>query len=213
MNKAIAPLILTGVLLTACSGGSGDNPTPDAVTPLPPLGAANTEVPSVDIPTETPTASASQAPSSSVSPAPGPSLVLQPDGLAAVGSSAKLLFGEADQQTVRTALSGALSGDVTSQQVQCAQGERSQIVVDGFQTLFDPSDSFVGWTETGSPEREITTANGIGLRSTRDDLSRAYTTVTFDGDIFQVADDGLSGTLDNLQQVKTLSAGETCTTQ
>lgn len=212
MKKAIAPLLLSGLLLAACSGGSVDDPTPDAVTPLPSLGAPNDEVPAITIPTETPSASASQS-LESTSPAPAPILVLQPDGLTAVGSSAPLLFGEADQQTVRTALTSTLSGDVTSVQVQCAQGERSQIVVDGFETLFDPAGSFVGWTETGSAEREITTANGIGLRSTRDDVLRAYTNVTVDGDAFKVGDGGLSGTLDNLQQVQVLSAGQTCATR
>ncbi len=208
MNKTIAPLLLTGLLLTACSGGSVDNPTPDAVLPLPPPGAANTDVPSVDVPTETPSTSASASAAGSVSPAPAAVLTLEPDGLSAAGAA--LRFGKDDQQTVRTALTEALSGAVMSQQVQCAQGERSQLVVDGFQTLFDPSGTFVGWTETGSAEREVTTEAGIGLRSTRDDIGRAFTTVTFDGDTFQVSDNGLSGTLDNLQQVKTLSAGETC---
>ena len=207
MNKAIAPLVLSGVLLTACGGGNVDNPTPDEIFPTPAPGAANTGVPAITIPTD------SLNPSGSVSPAPEAILVLQPDGLSAAGSSAMLVFGEAHQQTVRTVLTDTLTGEVVSQQVQCAQGERSQIVVDGFQTLFDPSGTFVGYTETGSAEREITTANGIGLRSTRDDIQRAYTTVTFEGDGFEVSDDGLSGTLDNLSQVETLSAGETCAQQ
>ncbi len=211
MKKAVAPLLLTGVLLSACSGGNVGDPIRDAVTPRP--GEANTGVPAVDVPSATPTPSATPSALPSVSPAPAPILVLQPDGLSAAGSSVTLVFGKADQQTVRTVLTGTITGSVTSEQAQCPQGERSRIVVDGFSTLFDPSGTFVGWTERGSAERDVTTATGIGLRSTRDDLLRAYASVTFDGGAFKIGDGGLSGTLDKLQQIQVLSAGETCSTQ
>ncbi len=99
-------------------------------------------------------------------------VVLRADGLE-VGADAtaqRLQLARTPQDEVTKALQDALgTPGQASDLPDCGQGPRSAVRFEGLSVLFD-GDTFVGWTDEGSPERNSTTPEGLGIQSSLADL-------------------------------------------
>jgi len=170
-------------------------------------------------------AASAAAPSSPAAAAPTstsavhPVMVLEPDGLGFLVGDASirhLRFGEADATAVTSALTAALGGPLTVDNLpECGQGPRKGLRRAGFSALLDGT-KFVGWTDQGAAGRHLTTVNGIGIGSTLGQVTAAMTGVTTSNDSLRpefISAGGFGGTLTGLatgSTVKLTYAGETC---
>jgi hypothetical protein len=171
--------------------------------------------------TQAPPASSSTLPASPTAAVAEPlEVVLRADGLeVGVGPTAqRLTFGTTPADDVTTALQEALGGAGEAADLpDCGQGPRSAVKVEGLSVLFDGA-RFVGWTDEGSPERNSTTPEGLGIQSTLADLRSVLPDLQVDTTTLGVewaapGDGGLSGLLEGTaatSRVTQLSAGETC---
>jgi hypothetical protein len=141
------------------------------------------------VPAERPTAPATAPPSTSASDRPiveasaqlgpeperttdptAPTVVLQSDGLGLLGptgSNRMQLFGEADPQVLRDALTRAIGPGTPSDQPDCGPAVTS-VSYGGFQVLFDGG-RFVGWY-LADPGPDFDTVLGLGTGSTLAEL-------------------------------------------
>ena len=204
-RAAVAGLLVAG-LVTGCSGGAGgggsaSDPAQAGTAPLP---VRTTEV----------TPSASSSPSAEVPPV----LVLEGGGLGLLGedgSVAPLPFGTTPAEVVRLAVEDAVGPLTAVPLPDCAQGPRTALAAEGFQVLLD-ADTFAGWADNGAADRVLTTAEGLGLGSTLEEVQSAVPEVQVvpgptGGSWTTPA--GLSGTLsgtDPAAQVTAVWAGQTC---
>jgi hypothetical protein len=232
-TTALALALVPALLVTGCSGDGGES-DPAPTTPVP---VSTTATPTGATPSAT---SASAGPSGSASatstPTPRPSrvpppvsrpidsipqgsgdtVVLRGDGLAlASGTSIRLVPFGSSVSTITTALAATLGKGKTSAQPECGQGPRTQVDYNGFTVLLDGA-KFVGWTESGSAERDLATADEIALQVTLAEVRQAFPKAKVSngslGPEFFVAG-GVSGLLDGTapqSRVTLLYGGETC---
>lgn len=186
--------------------------------------------------TDEPTGGATTAPAVPASPAPPSQVRLGADGLILVdpagATTGRLDFSTAGVGTVRDALGRALGAGRDNPLPACPQGPRTSVQYDGFSVLLDGT-RFVGWTERGSAERNLTTTGGLGLQSSLADVRAALPDAVVRngprGPEFTaggsgptaspgvtpgaMATPGLSGLLDGttpMSRVTSMSGGETC---
>jgi hypothetical protein len=139
-------------------------------------------------------------------------VILNPDGLgfttAESGSINRLDFGSAEQIVVET-VTKALGEPVESGlQPECGQGPRDGTRWDGLSLLFAQG-QFAGWSISEVMGSTLTTADGIGVGSSVDELPDAEITEGSLGREFTAGP--YSGILDETEDfVDFLSAGETC---
>lgn len=198
--------VAAALLLVGCSGGTGSNggagePVQAGTAPLP---VRTTEV----------TPSASPGPPTEVPPV----LLLEGTGLGLLaedGSVAPLAFGSTPLEAVRVAVEDVVGPLTPVPLPDCAQGARTALAAEGFALLVE-GDLFAGWTETGAADRQLTTADGVGLGSSLEEVQSALPDVQVApgpaGGLWSSAT-GLSGTLtgtDPAAQVTALSGGQTC---
>jgi hypothetical protein len=165
---AVIPASL--VALVACAGG----------------GAGTGSVVDPGVGTATSAASASGATASAsggevpdAAPVGNPKLILEAGGLGVAVDETRvdhLPFGTA-AGTVRTGVSRLLGPLTTSRRTDCAQGTRTSSRARGFELLFDGG-RFVGWTDTGTSGRHLTTGDGIAVGVTVAALEHSGTQVT-----------------------------------
>jgi hypothetical protein len=146
-------------------------------------------------------------------------MILEPDGLGFLVGDASirhLRFGEADATAVSSALTAALRGPMTVDDLpECGQGPRKGLRREGFSALLDGT-KFVGWTDQGATGRHLTTANGVGIGSTLGQVEVAMTGVTTSNDSLGpqfISTSSFGGMLTGLtsgSKVTLTYAGETC---
>lgn len=148
-----------------------------------------------------------------------PVLLLEAGGLGIVLDETRvehLPFGTA-AGTVRTAVTRLL-GPLTTGRRTCPHGPRTVSSSTGFQLLFHGG-RFVGWTDTGAPDRRLTTGDGIGVGITVGALRRSGTDVTVrrtaggTGAEWSSGPGGLDGRATSASahgRVTLVSSGETC---
>jgi hypothetical protein len=165
----------------------------------------------------TPTASRDEVPEAA--PAESPELILEAGGLGIAVDETRvehLPFGTA-AATVRGAVTRLLGPLRTSRRTDCAQGTRTSSSTHGFELLFDGS-RFVGWTDTGTSGRHLTTGDGIGVGVTVAAIEHSGTPVTLrrlDGGTaaWSSGPGGLDGRATSTSprgRVTMISSGETC---
>jgi hypothetical protein len=148
-----------------------------------------------------------------------PELMLEAGGLGIAVDETRvehLPFGTAGG-TVRTAVTRLLGPLTTSRRADCRQGPRASSRVRGFELLFD-GDRFVGWTDSGTSGRHLTTGDGIGVAITVAALEHSGTQVTLrrlDGGTaaWTSGPGGLDGRATSTSprgRVTLVSSGETC---
>jgi hypothetical protein len=219
-------------LVGGCTGSSSSSSSTDSgpVTAVAaPSESASAGLPSPSDPatsvavatSSTPTSSAMSSPASSAhaSAVVAPTMILEPDGLGFLVSDASirhLRFGEADATAVSSALTAALGGALTVNDLpECGQGPRKSLQRAGFSALLDGT-TFVGWTDQGAAGRRLTTANGIGIGSTLGSVKASMTGVTTANDTLGpefISTSSFGGMLTGLTSsstVKLTYAGETC---
>jgi hypothetical protein len=111
-------------------------------------------------------------------PAGKPELILEAGGLGVAVDETRvehLPFGTA-AGTVRTVVTRLL-GSLTTRVRDCPQGSRTSSSTKGFQLLFDRG-RFVGWLDSGTSGRRLTTGDGIGVGITVAALEHSGTEVT-----------------------------------
>lgn len=210
-RTASAALTLT-LVLAGCSGGNDDGASPAAPTTAAPSPSASAS-PTVK-PSRVPPVTAPVDPASSGA---GVTVVLEPDGLGfrhEGASISEVPFG-ASVSTVTTALASSLGTGTTRSLPECGQGPRTQVEYNGFTVLLDKN-RFVGWTESGSPTRDLSTADDIRLQVTLAEVKQAYpktqvSTGSVGPEFFN--ENGISGFLDGTtsqSRVTQLYGGETC---
>lgn len=194
-----------GLLATGCTGGStGPAAPPSAPDRSLPAGA----------PAVPPSATAVTASPEPVESAPV--VLLQGDGLGMLqsdGSVVALPFGTPVVDVVAD-VEDAL-GPVTPTELPCRQGPRTGLVVAGFTLLLDTG-AFAGWSDTGAPDRALTTVDGLGVGSVLDELQSALPDVQVGADALGptwTSTTGLSGrlaALDPTAPVTAVAGGQTC---
>lgn len=185
-----APTAATAPTAPTASTGTSAAPSPAA-----PTGAVSTGLPPGALPT--------------LVRKPAPSVVLAGSGLGLLsgGDTLRRLDFGTDAGTVRTQVEAAL-GRTGRRQVLCPQGPRTALSADGFSVLL-AGNRFVGWTERGSADRDLTTDRGLGLQASVADLRAGLLGLVVRGRTWTSAD-GLSGRLDADGRVQEISGGETC---
>jgi hypothetical protein len=152
-------------------------------------------------------------------PAAEPELLLEAGGLGVVVDDTRiehLPFGTRTG-TVRTAVTRLVGPLTTEHRTDCEQGVRTSSTVGGLELLFR-GDRFVGWTDTGTPGRRLTTGDGIGVGITVAALEDSGTDVTVDplaggGGQWTSGPGGLYGRTTSVApsgHVTLVSSGETC---
>ncbi len=147
-----------------------------------------------------------------------PTLVLMADGLGVQGADSsitKLLFGKATAAQVDVAITAALGAPERQDLPECGQGPRIGSQRDRFAVLYDGT-TFLGWTDQGTPGRQLTSTAGIGVGSTLAEVRAVQAGVqtmeaTLGPEFF--TEGGISGMLDGLtpsSAVTLVYAGETC---
>lgn len=191
---------------------------------LPACGSNDVDVVGRADASDSPTASATTSsptavPVTSAPVSEKPVVVLQPDGLGfLVGSSSirQLPFG-GPAAPVITAVEAALGKGKRTELPDCGQGARAGYRVGGLSLLLDGA-TFVGWTEDGDSATRLTTADGIGVGTSRKDLEAAFPKLEVVESTLGVewgvgVDEGLTGFLDAdtpAAKVTQLAGGETC---
>jgi hypothetical protein len=218
------------VLLTAlvgCTGaaGTGASTAGDAAS----LGGTNSAAPApLTLPSPAAEGPASEAVGTSAAasgeaaepdPMAQPALLLEAGGLGVVLDDTRiehLPFGTA-AGTVRTAVTRLIGRLATQRRTDCEQGVRTSSTAGGLELLFR-GDRFVGWTDTGTPGRRLTTGDGIGVGITVAALQDSGTDVTLDplpggGGEWTSVPGGLYGRTTSVAatgRVTLVSSGETC---
>jgi hypothetical protein len=195
-----------GAVPDAGSAGETASATPTPLTlPAPPTSAEGAE--------------AGEAPQPD--PSARPTLLLEIGGLGVALDETRiehLPFGTA-AGTVRTAVTRLLGPLSTRHRTDCEQGLRTSSTVGGLELLFSGT-RFVGWTDTGTPGRRLTTGDGIGVGVTVAALKDSGTDVTLDplpggGGEWTSGPGGLYGRTTSVAttgRVTLVSSGETCLT-
>jgi hypothetical protein len=148
-------------------------------------------------------------------------LLLEAGGLGVVLDDTRiehLPFGTA-AGTVRTAVTRLVGPLATKRRTDCEQGLRTSSTAGGLELLFRGS-RFVGWTDTGTPGRHLTTGDGIGVGITVAALEDSGTGVTLErlpgGRVeWTSGPGGLYGRTTSVAaagRVTLVSSGETCLT-
>jgi hypothetical protein len=154
-------------------------------------------------------------------PSAQPVLLLEAGGLGVVLDDTRiehLPFGTA-ASTVRTAVARLVGPATSRRRTDCEQGSRTSLSVGGLELLFGGT-RFVGWTDTGTPGRRLTTGDGIGVGITVAALRDSGTDVTLDrrpggGGEWTSGPGGLYGRTTSVAttgRVTLVSSGETCLT-
>src|SRR3954471_7042700 len=154
-------------------------------------------------------------------PATAPALLLEAGGLGVVLDDTRiehLPFGTR-AGTVRTAVTRLVGPLATKRRTDCEQGVRTSSTVGGLELLFRGT-RFVGWTDTGTPGRRLTTGDGIGVGITVATLEHSGTVVTLDrrpggGGEWTSGPGGFYGRTTSVTtsgRVTLVSSGETCLT-
>jgi hypothetical protein len=150
-----------------------------------------------------------------------PELLLEAGGLGVVVDDTRiehLPFGTRSG-TVRTAVARLLGPLKTTRRSDCEQGMRTSSTVGGLELLFRGG-RFIGWTDTGTPGRRLTTGDGIGVGITVAALEDSGTDVTVHplpggGGEWTSGPGGLYGRTTSVAtsgHVTLVSSGETCLT-
>jgi hypothetical protein len=189
-SPGAAPLALTPVTNGAApaAGGNADR------------GAASGEAPEPD-------------------PSAEPGLLLEAGGLGVILDDTRiehLPFGTGSG-TVRTAVTRLVGPLETERRTDCKQGVRTSSTVGGLELLFRGT-RFVGWADTGTPGRHLTTGDGIGVGITVAALEDSGTDVTIDplpggGGEWASGPGGLYGRTTSVAtsgRVTLVASGETC---
>ena len=146
-------------------------------------------------------------------------LLLEAGGLGVVLDETRiehLPFGTA-AGTVRTVVTRLIGRLATTRRTDCEQGLRTSSAAGGLELLFR-GDRFVGWTDTGTPGRRLTTGDGIRVGITVAALQDSGTDVTLDplpggGGEWTSVPGGLYGRTTSVAatgRVTLVSSGETC---
>jgi hypothetical protein len=154
-------------------------------------------------------------------PTAQPLLLLEAGGLGVVLDDTRiehLPFGTA-AATVRGTVARLVGPLATKRRTDCEQGLRTSSTAGGLELLFRGT-RFVGWTDTGSPGRRLTTGDGIGVGITVAALEDSGTDVTLDplpggGAEWTSGPGGLHGRTTSVAatgRVTLVSSGETCLT-
>jgi hypothetical protein len=152
-------------------------------------------------------------------PAAEPELLLEVGGLGVILDDTRiehLPFGTRSA-TVRTAVTRLVGPLKTERRTDCKQGVRTSSTVGGLELLFRGT-RFVGWTDTGTPGRRLTTGDGIGVGITVAALEDSGTDVTVDplpggGGEWTSGPGGLYGRTTSVAtsgHVTLVASGETC---
>jgi len=171
-----------------------------------------------DAPVTTPAAAAPVA-ATTLAPADAlPAIALEAEGLrlvAQTGSTRPIGFGLAKAETVDILNSVHGSAGKASTNAECGAGPVEFVSWDdGLSALFQDG-KFVGWSLDGKTAGKVTTMNGIGIGSTRAELTADFAGVTVEettlGQEFNAG--GLIGVLDGAgpgAKVEVLWAGTSC---
>jgi hypothetical protein len=154
-------------------------------------------------------------------PASEPALLLEAGGLGVVVDDTRiehLPFGTG-AGTVRTAVTRLVGPLTTKRRTDCEQGARTSSTAGGLELLFRGT-RFVGWMDTGTPGRRLTTGDGIGVGITVATLEDSGTVVTLDphpggGGEWTSGPGGLYGRTTSVTasgRVTLVASGETCLT-
>ena len=163
-------------------------------------------------PTAAPSPGTSPDASSTAAPLGQGTLLLRGDGLAlrTPEGTSMIPFGSGTS-VVAPALAASV-GEPRPEAVDCGQGTRQSLGVEGFYVLFD-GDRFVGWDESSGA---LTTEDGLALGATKAQVQAAlpdasFTTSTLGPEF--TSSSGLGGVLDGdaaTSLVLGLTAGESC---
>lgn len=174
-------------------------------------------------PAETPAApaepAASAPPPSTPVPAGKTALALDPGGLMVVmtdnGSTRLVDFGAAKAQTldILGRVAGPLGAETTNS--ECGAGPMQFVEAANGLTLLFQDDKFAGWSVGPASKGKQSTMNGVGVGSTRSQLTAAFSGATVEettlGQEFTAG--GLSGILsgaDANATIETMWAGTSC---
>ena len=132
-------------------------------------------------------------------PAAPPKLAIDGEGLrlfdAKSGSARPLAFGTPREQVV-AALAFRGPPELGSND-ECSAGRLDHATWPGELTLYFQDDKFIGWAVGEDASRELSTASGLGIGSTRAELESAYSPEVFEstlgtefsaGEIFGILD-------------------------
>lgn len=217
-TDAAAPAPSTGtVQAVATTRAAGAAPSP--VLPSPTLAGAGTATPDDNAAGTDGAAATGEAPEPD--PSGRPVLLLEAGGLGIVLDDTRiehLPFGTS-ARTVRPAVARLVGPLTTRRRTGCEQGARTSSTAGGLELLFQGS-RFVGWTDTGTKGRELTTGDGIGVGITVAALQGSGTDVTVDplpggGGEWSSGPGGLYGRATSASakgRVTLVSSGETCLT-
>ena len=216
--RRLLPALLALVVAGCGSPTTTESSAPPSVPAAPTVGL--TEAPPPDAP---PAPKAPQTPeATATAPAEDAAgdvaVILRSDGLGfAVDADSvrQLPFERTDQQTAATALERAL-GTPTAQEsgLECGPGPLDSLAWDGFSVYFLDG-AFAGWYLSEPAPTLLTTAEGVGLGTTLDDLNAAYGDVSVQDSTIGIewAGGGLSGILSEdtaAGAVEVIWAGANC---
>jgi hypothetical protein len=208
----------------ASDAGSDSTPTRTPVT-LPTPAAEGAASEAVATSTGDDAASTDGGAATGEAPEPDPPsqpvLLLEAGGLGVVLDDTRiehLPFGTT-ASTVRRVVTRLVGAPVTRRRTDCEQGLRTSSTVGGLELLFRGT-RFVGWTDTGTRGRRLTTGDGIGVGITVAALKDSGTDVTLDrlpggGGEWTSGPGGLYGRTTSVAatgRVTLVSSGETCLT-
>ena len=181
-SSAVLPLV--GVLLLGLASGCSDDDegapaasAPATTTSASPTTATPSATPSprrsvapVVRPSRVPRAT---SPAQQVPSGAGVTVVLSAGGLGFVTDEGRrqVPFGSTVSQ-LTPSLAATLGAGETRSLPECGQGPRKQVEYDGFTILLEGT-RFVGWTESGSAERDLMTDDGIALQVTLSEVREA----------------------------------------